>query len=121
MPGANARHVRRGGQRTRRAVTQRENPDVQATPLPKALVLAKAQVALLPLGRATPRQALAAVVAQLPDIVAQVLAEGTPLEIADLRVQTRVIDQCVTAAKLGLEAQQTAAEAWLRLERRLGE
>lgn len=87
----------------------------------KALVLASPKARLLPLGRATSRQALAAVVKRLPKIVAKVLADDMPLKIADLRIETKMICGCVEAAKLGLKAQQTAAEAWLSLERRLGE
>lgn len=121
MAEANATYVRRGRQHSRRAATERDSRGVQATPSPKALVLAKAQPGLLPLGRATSRQALAAVVKQLPKIVAKVLADDKPLEIADLRVQTKMIRECVKAAKLGLEAQQIASESWLRLEHRVGE
>jgi hypothetical protein len=63
---------------------------------------------------------IAQVLDRLSRDVAQLVAIGTPQEIVARRTQADAIQACVHNAKLGLEAQQTAAEAWIRLKHRLG-
>jgi site-specific DNA-methyltransferase (adenine-specific) len=65
--------------------------------------------------------ALASLLAALPAIVAQLVQHGTPREIAEARHKSELLRSYAAKARLGKELQNTAAEARLRLERRLGE
>src|SRR2546421_81845 len=64
---------------------------------------------------------LEVVLTELPAVVARLVAEGGLQEIIAGRDHADLLRGWVRKAKLGLVAQQAAAEAWMRLERRLGE
>jgi site-specific DNA-methyltransferase (adenine-specific) len=69
----------------------------------------------------TSTAALPRVLAELPKIVARLVAEGTPREVLDARHKAETLRSYAKKAGLAKEAADTAAEARLRLERRLGE
>src|SRR5260221_6017155 len=57
---------------------------------------------------------------QLPAIVADLVATATPHELERARNKAESLRYAVKQAKLGIEAQQTAAEARILLDHRLG-
>src|SRR4029077_10933010 len=65
--------------------------------------------------------ALRRILAELPVVVARLVAKGSLQEIREARITTETLRGHAARAKLGKEAQDTCAVARLRLERRLGE
>ena len=57
---------------------------------------------------------------RLPMMVADLVATGSAQEVAVARDETEALRYWVKKAKLGMEAQQTAGEARILLEHRLG-
>lgn len=58
---------------------------------------------------------------ELPALVARLVETGTPGEIVQARHDAEALRRVAESARLGMDAQNVAAEARFRLERRLGE